>query len=211
MNCCRFLIENIIPKEIDIEKLNLPKKSLKKGEIYYFDKKHLIIVKNGKIKVSLYENDNEFILYFLTTHNICLCFEDNVIEALEDSEFYMINPENFYEIFNNPHFSNYILNALTHNLSIERNIIKDLAFKNFKQRTINFLIQTAENIGEKTKEGIKFTTKCNLEELANFLGTQRQTLSSFISELKKKNLVERKQNTFTIYDIEKLKKYIYEV
>ena len=211
MICCRFLIENISPKDIDLENLNFPKKTLKKGEIFYLETKKLIIVKKGRIKISLYENENEFILYFLAKYNICLCFEDNVIEAVEDSEFYIISPENFHEIFNNPYFCNYILNAFSQNLKIERNIIKDLAFKNFKQRTINFLLQTANNIGKKTSEGIEFTTKCNLEELANFLGTQRQTLSSFLSELKKKKLIKKEKNTFVILDIDKLKEYIQEV
>ncbi len=211
MNCCRFLIENIIPEDIDIEKLNIPKKTLKKGQIYYFEKKKLIIIKKGRVKISLYEDEKEFIIYFLTTYNICLCLDDNVLEAIEDSEFYIISPENFHEIFNNPLFCNYILNALSQNLLLERNIIKDLAFKNFKQRTINFLIQTAKNIGSKTDKGIEFTTKCNLEELANFLGTQRQTLSSFFTELKKKNLLTREHNNFVIFDLEKLKEYIHKV
>ncbi len=211
MNCCRFLIENIIPEEIELEKFNLPKKTLKKGEIYYFEKKKLIIVKSGRVKISLYENEKEFILYFLTKYNICLCLEDNVLEAVETSEFYIISPEKFPEIFNNPLFCNYILNAFSQNLILERNIIKDLAFKNFKQRTINFLIQTAQNIGKKTEQGIEFTTKCNLEELANFLGTQRQTLSSFLTELKRKNLLTREHNTYIIRDLDELKKYIYEV
>jgi len=211
MTCCRFLIDNIIPKDIDIENLKFPKKNLKKGEIYYFENKNIIIIKKGRVKISLYENENEFILYFLTKYNICLCLEDNVLQAVEESEFYIVSPDNFYDIFNNPFFCNYILNALSQNLEIERNIIKDLAFKNFKQRTINFLIQTAENIGVKTDKGIEFTTKCNLEELANFLGTQRQTLSSFLSELKKKKLLKREHNTFTILDLDKLKEYIHSV
>lgn len=211
MNCCRFLIENIIPEDIDLEKLNLPKKTLKKGEIYYFEKKTLIIIKNGRVKISLYENENEFILYFLTKYNICLCLDDNVLEAIEKSEFYIISPEKFNEIFNNPFFCNYILNAFSQNLILERNIIKDLAFKNFKQRTISFLIQTAENIGTKTENGIEFTAKCNLEELANFLGTQRQTLSSFFSELKKKKLLTRNHNNFIIFDLDRLKEYIHKV
>ena len=211
MNCCRFLIENIIPEDIDFEKFNLPKKALKKGEIYYFEKKTLIIIKNGRVKISLYEDEKEFILYFLTNYNICLCLDDNVLEAIEDSAFYIISPDNFHEIFNNPFFCNYILNAFSQNLILERDIIKNLAFKNFKQRTISFLIQTAENIGIKTDKGIEFTTKCNLEELANFLGTQRQTLSSFFTELKKKNLLHKEHNKFIILNLEKLKEYIHKV
>ncbi len=207
MHCCRILIENILPKEIDLDQLKLPKKTLKKGELYYFNQKELIIIKKGKIKVSLYEDKNEFILYFLTKYNVCLCFEDIVLEAIEESQFYILSPEKFYKIFNNPLFCNYILNALTQNLTLERDIIKNLAFKTFKQRTINFLIQMAENIGTLTDNGIEFEIKCTIEELANFLGTQRQTLSSFLSELKRKNLIKKIQNKFIIKDIKKLKKY----
>ncbi len=211
MHCCRFLIDNVIPKEIDLEKLNFPKKHLNKGEIYYFEKKTLIIIKKGQIKVSIYENTNEFILYILNKYNICICLEDNIIEAMQESEFYLISPEKFYEIFNNPLFCNYILNAFSQNLILERAIIKDIVFKNFKQRTINFLVQTAQNIGKKTKNGIEFEIKCNIEELANFLGTQRQTLSSFLTTLKKENILQRNHNKFIIFDLEKLKKYFYEV
>ncbi len=208
MDSCRFLIKNITPEILNSKNINFPKKHLKKGEIFYTDKTQLIIIKNGKIKISLYENNNEFILYFLTQNNICLCLEDNVIESIEESSFYIISPDKFPEIFSDPMFCNFVLNAFTKNLIVERSIIKDLVFKNFKQRTIHFLIQTAENIGKKTDKGIEFKIKCNLEELSHFLGTQRQTLSSFLTKMKKNNILLREHNKFIIFDLEKLKKYV---
>ncbi|WP_024791386.1 Crp/Fnr family transcriptional regulator [Lebetimonas sp. JS032] len=207
---CRILIESK-----DIEKIlksdyfdNIPKRYLKKNEICFPNSERILIIKKGKIKVTYYNNEKEITLYYLCKNNMAYCNQNNIIKAKENSEFYFLKADEYYELFKDPNFCNLLLNSLTKNINIERELIFDLAFKTCSQRAIEFLTSAAIAAGEKTPKGLKINLNCTIDEFATFLGTSRQTLSMFLNMLIKNNIMEKKgQKTFFIKDIKALRNF----
>jgi len=210
MKNCRVLIAS---KEI--EKLfeedffsNIPHRYLKKGEICYPDTPRIIVLKEGELKISLYEDDKELILYFLHKNNFCLCNNDIIITAKKESEFYFLDASNFAEIFSNKDFCNLVLNNLSHNIAMERDVLKTLAFKDAKKRISDFLVDIAQSVGEVTDKGILIDIQCTMEETASFLGISRQRFSTFINEMINNGILEKLgHKRILIKDLKKLEEF----
>jgi CRP-like cAMP-binding protein len=193
MKNCRVLIESQdIAGIIDRDLLEtMPLRYLKKNKICYPESPRILILKKGKLKVSLIENEKEIILYFLTKNNFCFCNEDIFVRAKEDSEFYILESHHFSKLFESKNFCNLLLNNINKNLLMEREIIKALAFKHSCERIVEFLIETAETIGIETPEGIIIDMQCTMEETAAFLGMSRQSLSYAINEMIEEDLLQK--------------------
>ncbi|ACM92238.1 putative carbon monoxide oxidation system transcription regulator CooA-1 [Nautilia profundicola AmH] len=210
MKNCRVLIAS---KEI--EKLfdnnffsNIPHRFLKKGEVCYPETPRILVLKEGELKISLYEDSKELILYFLHKNNFCFCNNDIMVTAKEDSKFYFLESHHFIDLFNNIDFCNLLLNNLNQNIEMERNILKSLAFKSAKERISDFLLDLAQSIGKATNEGIIIDIHCTMEESASFLGMSRQRFSTFINEMINENILEKLgHKKILIKDLRKLENF----
>jgi CRP-like cAMP-binding protein len=210
MKNCRVLIAS---KEI--EKLfqsdffsNIPHRYLKKGEVCYPETPRILVLKEGELKISLYEENKELILYFLHKNNFCFCNNDLMVRAKEDSEFYFLESHNFTKIFQNTDFVNLILNNLNQNIILERDILKTLAFKSAKERISEFLLDLVESIGIKTEKGVLLDIHCTMEETAYFLGMSRQRFSTFVNEMINEGILEKVgYKKFLVKDLVKLKDF----
>lgn len=210
MKNCRILIESKNLEEIlgDDFFENIPKRYLKKNSICYPDTPRILILKEGKLKISLIENNKELILYYLHKNNFCFCNNDIMVTAREDSEFYFLESHNFTSIFKKNEFCNLLLNSINKNIIYERELLKLLAFKNSRERIAKFLYETALSIGEKVSQGILLELKCTMEESASFLGISRQSFSAIINEMIDKGVLEKKgYKRILIKNIEKLKNF----
>jgi len=212
MNCCR-----IKPESFDIKKILLPEdldkmklKSFYKGSIlYYQDSIKLLIFKKGKAKVIFYENGDTFTLHYLVKNNIFVLEENSAIEFLEDSEVYVLDAKICSDLFKNVNFVNLILISLVKSLEIEREIIKNLVFNDCKKRVISFLVDVALNTGVKYDNGILIDLTMSISELADFIASKRQTVSSILNELIKDGILHKLDSTkYIIKDINTLKKYL---
>jgi CRP-like cAMP-binding protein len=193
MKNCRVLIAS---KEI--EKLfnsgffsSIPHRILKKGEVCYPETPRILVLKEGELKISLYEDNKELILYFLHKNNFCFCNNDMMVSAKKESKFYFLESHQFIEVFKNSDFVNLILNNINQNILLERDILKSLAFKSAKERIVEFLLEIAQSIGLKTENGIIVDIQCTMEETASFLGISRQRFSTFINEMINEGILEK--------------------
>ncbi|GAB6074636.1 Crp/Fnr family transcriptional regulator [Nautilia lithotrophica] len=213
MKNCRVLIAS---KEI--EKLfnndffsDIPHRFLKKDEICYPETPRILVLKEGELKISLFEENKELILYFLHRNNFCFCNNDMMIMAKKDSEFYFFESHHFIAVFKNSDFVNLILNNINYNIALERDILKSLAFKSAKERIRDFLLDLANSIGIKTDTGIIIDIHCTMEETASFLGISRQRFSTFINEMINKKIIEKiEHKKILIKDLNSLKNFFKE-
>jgi len=213
MKNCRILIAS---KEI--EKLfengffsNIPHRVLKKGEVCYPETPRILVLKEGELKISLYENSKELILYFLHKNNFCFCNNDIMVTAKEESKFYFLESHHFIDLFSNIDFCNLLLNNLNQNITMERDVLKSLAFKSAKERVSEFLLETAQSVGIKTEKGVVLDIHCTMEETASFLGMSRQRFSTFINEMITQNIIEKiGHKKILIKDLKKLEEFFKE-
>ncbi|MCR6111384.1 Crp/Fnr family transcriptional regulator [Bacillus sp. A301a_S52] len=70
------------------------------------------------------------------------------------------------------------------------------------------LVRLAHSYGVEHADGIKIDIKLTNQELANFIGSTRETVNRFFNELKKANIVYLEKGYMIIKEIEVLKKHL---
>ena len=189
---------------------SIPVKKFSKGNIAYDTKSlTLYIFKSGKAKAIIYENDEEFILYYLVKDNIIIPEESCVIEFLEESEVYLIDAEKFSHFFRNEKFSTAVISSLKQRAVMERRIIKNLVFKSCKNKLALFLLEVASaQNSDIVKNDTIILFNLSVHELSLFIGSKRQTVSTVFNELLKKKILTKKDPShYAITDLEKLKEW----
>ena len=186
---------------------SIPVQKFSKGNIAYGNKSLLLYVfKKGKAKAIIYENDEEFILYYLIKDNIIIPEESCVIEFLEESEVYLIDAEKFTHFFKNEQFSTAVISSLKQRAVMERRIIKNLVFKSCKNKLATFLLEVAEAQNNGLMNHSCITLNFSIKELSAFIGSKRQTVSTVFNELFKQKILEKKEGDHTHYFISDLAK-----
>jgi len=188
---------------------SIPIKKFLKGNLAYDNKALVLYVfKSGKAKAIIYENDEEFILYYLIKDNIIIPEESCVIEFLEDSEVYLIDAEKFSHFFRNEKFSTAVISSLKQRAVMERRIIKNLVFKSCKNKLASFLLEVAVAQNNNLEDHSLITLNLSVKELSTFIGSKRQTVSTVFNELLKKKILGKKDSTrYVISNLAKLREW----
>jgi CRP/FNR family cyclic AMP-dependent transcriptional regulator len=92
--------------------------------------------------------------------------------------------------------------------NIENRLV-DLLNKDVKTRLIHFLWQLVrQNIGEKTKDGFCMPNYLTHEDIANLIGSSRQTVTTLINEMETEKLLSYDRQQICFLDVKKLKKRV---
>ncbi|AXH09406.1 hypothetical protein CP960_04055 [Malaciobacter halophilus] len=199
-------LSKILSKE-DFSSLKI--KKFKKGNLEYEDGSlTLYVFKSGKAKAMIYEDGEEFVLYFLKANNIIIPETSCAIEFLEDSEVYLIDADKFANLFANKEFSTSVIRSLKHRAELERNIIKNLVFKSCKKKISSFLIEIATTQDQKRDGKYVLDLNLSIKTLSSFIGSKRQTVSTIINDLKKKKIIEKiDKNKYIIHKLYELENF----
>ena len=211
------LSDNDLNKVVNL----ITKKSFKKGEIIFsdgeiFDK--LFIINNGSIKVYTYTKDGkEQILYilkegdFLGDLNLLKkdIFKFNAM-ALESTNMCIIHKDDFDTLIKtNPEISIKVLEYAHDRIASLENLVQTLTTKDVEVRLASLLINLSNTFGIKTNIGIEITLPLTREDMANFIGVTRETISRKLSYFQSQNIIEIFENkTILIKDITILKELI---
>lgn len=211
MESSRIKIDSINLSSIlsEDEFKSIPVKKFHKGNLAYDNKALVLYVfKKGKAKAIIYENDEEFILYYLIKDNIIIPEESCVIEFLEESEVYLIDAEKFSHFFQHEKFSTAVISSLKQRAVMERRIIKNLVFKSCKNKLAAFLLEVAAAQNSTLDDNPCIMLNLSVKELSAFIGSKRQTVSTVFNELLKKKILERQYPSgYIIQDIETLREW----
>lgn len=199
----------------------ITKKSFEKGDIIFsegeiFDK--LFIINNGSIKIYTYTKDGkEQILYilkegeFLGDLNLLKndIFKFNAM-ALESTNMCIIHKDDFdILIKTNPEISIKILEYAHDRIASLENLVQTLTTKDVEVRLASLLINLSSTFGIKTNVGIEITLPLTREDMANFIGVTRETVSRKLSYFQSQNIIEIFENKIIlIKDITILKKLV---
>lgn len=208
------LSENILE---EILKLQSTKK-YKKGEIIFFegDKgEAFFFVKSGKVKIYKTSLDGRDItLNILGEGSIfaeVTLFNDvsypATVETMENSEIGIIlNKDIEKMILSNNELALQIIKVLSKRLYRSQKTIKDMAFSDTYNRTSRTLLDLCERHGKETKTGIEIDIGITRQDIANMVGTSRETVSRIISDLKKEGVVDTSAKKIIIIDKGELEK-----
>lgn len=181
-----------------------------KGEAVFF-------IKAGKIKISKLSIDGRELI--LNIYGIGDVFAEVTLfndvnypataEAIEDATVWMILNEKMEEkVRKNSELGLEYIKILSKRLFDSQEKLKHMALNDTHVRTAQVLIKLAQEHGKEKNGIIEFQIPISRQELANIIGTARETVSRALSQLKKDNVIEIKGKSISIKDMKKLKKWI---
>ncbi|GAW93011.1 Crp/Fnr family transcriptional regulator [Calderihabitans maritimus] len=177
----------------------------------------LYFVKSGQVKISkILEDGREKILRFLKEGDIfaeVLLFDPGpfpaTAEAVEDSEIGIIRNEDMEEfLLKNPEIMLKILRVMSKRLRQAQMQVRDLAFKDTYGRLAGMLLKLAEEYGEKSEEGTTIKLSLSQQELANLIGSSRETVARILGDFRKRGAIVIKRQKITILDEEELQSWL---
>lgn len=178
-----------------------------KGERVFF-------LKEGKVKVMKTKMDGSVqILEILQPGDV---FGEVVLfgigkypasaRTLEDIKVDFLYKDDFKTFFNkNPQIGWGMLKVMAQKLAKAQHRIENLGLRNTKGRIARLIMDMIKDFGNKQDQ---FVLDISQKDLANFIGTSRETVSRTLSEFRKNNLVEMTDSKLIVKDLEGLKKYL---
>jgi CRP-like cAMP-binding protein len=182
----------------------------KKGEIIFREggiPTGIFYIKSGRVKkYKTTPKGGEQIFYLCTAGELlgyhALLGEEYYPDSaatIEDSEITFIPRDNFMSVLrNSTALSNALLKALGHEFSLFINTFTNLGTKSVRERlAFNLLI-----LDEKFKDGSRTSGEIRLSrtDLANMVGTAKESLVRLLQDFKRAGLIEKTDKTIRITD-----------
>jgi CRP/FNR family transcriptional regulator, cyclic AMP receptor protein len=133
------------------------------------------------------------------------------VVAIEDAELCLLRRENFNRLVGKyPGIALKLLKELTSRLRRADERIESLALLGVSGRIAGILLQLAEETGKSTGDGgILIKSRPTHQELANMVGTTRETVTRILNDMEHKNYITMSGKSVTILSPEKLKRDLY--
>jgi CRP/FNR family transcriptional regulator, cyclic AMP receptor protein len=180
---------------------NITLRSYTKGEILFMEGERgeaLHILFEGLIKLSkLSEEGKEQILHYVHPGGIfaeVVLFDGGpypaTAEAAEDSLVGLLSNSDMEKmVLSNNTLALGLLKILSRRLRAAQLVIRDLALHDADKRLSRLLLRLSERHGVDTSKGIKLDTMITREEMANIIGTTRETVARILSRFQKEGSI----------------------
>lgn len=193
-------------------------RNYKKGQTIFFEgdiSDKLYIVNKGKIKIFRYTKEGkEQILYILSDGDfigdLSLLKKGKLefnAEALENTAVCTLTKEDFDKILaDNPNIALKILEVVHDRVVNLESLVQRLSTKDVESRVSDVLLSLVKNFGNETNEGTLLELPLSREEIGNYSGLTRETVSRTLTSMQEEGIIELIGNKkIIIKDIEYLK------
>lgn len=195
------LFKEIPPDEMEelarVTRMELAKK---KQTIFFpgESSQQVYLLKTGRVKISrISEEGREVTLALLEPGEIFGELEilegsprDTIAEAMEDSQMCVIQKEQFLSLIRKkPELSFRLTKLIGFRMRQIESRVEDLVFRDVPSRLAHLLLQLSEDYGKATPEGILLNIKITHQDMANLIGSIRETVSAVLGGLKKDGLI----------------------
>lgn len=201
---------------------HIPELFREKADVLFFKKGQLIyhegstplgayFVDKGKVKIKKTGSLGKEKIMKIATHPQLLSFSDlfslrrysTTAETLEESNLLFVSKDVFWEVLNkhNDIFS-YLLCWLAEDINQFEETLTDLAYKPVKGRLADAILTLDRNFNGKdnSSHAICLTRK----DLAGYVGTVKETVNRFLSELREEQIISTDGSSIQILDMERL-------
>ncbi|KPB03249.1 Crp/Fnr family transcriptional regulator [Bacillus sp. CHD6a] len=178
-------------------------KPVKKGTIILSPEKQmeaLFLLKKGQVRLyRLNSKGKQFTVDILVDGNIfgetsTMSLTDDQVyaEAMTDTYLCILGKEEFEEfIENNPKIALKFINILSARLKEVYSLSEKIALGDVKYRILYLLLKLSEKTGKRKKEWQTIEMRVTHQDMANMIGSTRETTSAVISQLKKEGIVKK--------------------
>lgn len=203
----------------EIEKIT-QERLYKKGKIIITEGNKgdsIFVIKSGKVKIYKTSVDGREIILDIKGEGsvfgeVVLFSNINypaTVEAIEDSYVYVLRNEDIEDVIrNNSDIALEMIKILNRRLSQAQKKLKAIALNDTYVRASQLILTLSEKYGKKVEGGLEIELKLTREELANLVGTSRETISRALSQFSKEKAIEVKGRKIKVVDNEKLKQWL---
>lgn len=195
------IFSSLSNKEMDAIQSLIIQRTYDKGEtiIAANEPMHAIFILNeGVVKINKQYQDKEQILYLLTENeffgetNLFAQTNSNMnVVALTKTILCTISKADFEGlVYKYPSIGLKMLEEITHRLIKTQQLIESTGFKPIDDRIVEMLNEFAPKYGKKAEKGTLIELPLNREELANYLGLTRETISRKLAKMDKEGLIK---------------------
>jgi CRP/FNR family transcriptional regulator len=173
-------------------------------------------VKSGKVKiVKMAQDGREHIINILGTGEVfaeVLLFNHGPYPAtsvaLEDSVIGIIKNNDLENVVTeNARIALHIIRVMSKKLLHAQMKIKTLALSDTFSRTAQILIRLSQQYGRPVSGGVQIDVDMTRQDLANLIGTTRETVSRVLSSMKKDKVIDFSDQQIIILDAKRLDRY----
>ncbi|MDR5658680.1 Crp/Fnr family transcriptional regulator [Serpentinicella sp. ANB-PHB4] len=209
-------------KSDDLEKISKIStyKNLSKGTTIFFEGdlgEAVYFLKSGKVKIYKTTLDGrEHIFNIVGSGDVFaeVTLFNNIpypasTEVIEDAEVGVIKNRDLEKLIKeNAEIALEIIKVFSKKLFESQQKVKELALGDTYARTAQTILKLSKENGIKTSEGIELKLDISRQELANMIGTARETVSRALSQFKKEGSIDLKGKKMTIKNMEKLRDWL---
>lgn len=186
----------------------------KKGEIIFREggiPTGIFYVRSGRVKKYKVTAKGGEQIFYLCSEGELLGYHALLSEELypdaaatiENSEITFIPKDDFFKVLrSSTAFSNALLKALGHEFSLFINSITNLATKSVRERLAFNLLLLDEKFKSVNQSSARSEISLSRTDLANMVGTAKETLVRLLQEFKQAQLIEKTDKTIRIIDWE---------
>ncbi|MEX1156602.1 MAG: Crp/Fnr family transcriptional regulator [Chloroflexota bacterium] len=127
-------------------------------------------------------------------------------EAIEDAVVCSFTPSELRRLIDRfPGIGLNIIRYLSDRLAASEREREVMAFRSVEQRLAARLMELAERFGQPSGDGVAIDARLTQQELADMIGTSRETLAMTISSLRERGVLEMQNQRVVIHDVEGLR------
>lgn len=193
----------------------------KKGTILFFEGdtgEEFFLIQSGVVKIYRIDNAKEIILSLFRDGDFFGemslmqkgLTRSATAETLELSSIYTLVRSEFYQFMErNPTISLKLLEVTMERLRKANEQIYDLTFLDVRTRTIKTIYRLSEEYGIVKPNGILINMKLTHQQLANMVGTVRESVTKVLQELQEDDTITIEKKFIFVKNLDGLKKMIY--
>ncbi|WP_335872355.1 Crp/Fnr family transcriptional regulator [Bacillus sp. 2205SS5-2] len=178
-------------------------KPIKKGSIILSPSsplKSFFLLKKGQVRLyRMNSAGKQFTVDVLTDGNVfgetstlILTDNDMYVEAMTDTYLCILSPQDFETfLVRNPIIALKFINILSTRLNDLYSLSEKIALADVKYRILYLLLKLSEKTGVRKKEWQSIKLKLTHQDIANMVGSTRETTSSLMSQLKKDGFIKK--------------------
>lgn len=194
--------------EMELKELTskIKNKKYSKSEIIFFEGDNpskLFLINSGRVKVYKYNKEGkEQIFYILSEGDFvgdASIFTDESMkynaEAIEDTSICELSKEDFKDIIQqNPNIALKVLKTAYERIDRLQELITSLTTKDIESRIAGLLLGFIKDFGSPREDGIEMEIPFSREDLANYIGVTRETISRKLSIMQEEGILEMRGN-----------------
>lgn len=128
-------------------------------------------------------------------------------EAIEDAVICSFTPAELRRLIDRfPGIGLNMIRYLSDRLAVSEREREVMAFRSVEQRLASRLLELAERFGQPAEGGVAIDARLTQQELADMIGTSRETLATTVSSLRERGVLEMENQRVVIRDLERLRK-----